>query len=122
MSAQQGDQRRAAGAKDCFPSLIDSSVSKDEHYAAAQKVTIPWSRKGGTDYDLQLAAQDTTKHIKTLSRHRHEAMEAFTAQAKRCEPLAEALRHRQCITVNRVAGCLNLGLVAVLRVIAKCQM
>ena len=86
MAAKQGDQRKAIGAKDCFPSLIGHDIAKDEHFSAAGKVTIPWSCTGNVDYDLQLTAYDTIAHINNLRLRRHEAMEVFAELARRCEP------------------------------------
>ena len=71
------------------------------------------------DHDLQFAAQDTTRNLNNLEHHRLETMSAIAELTWRCLPLAEKLRSYQGLTVRRVAGDINLGLVAVLCVVCR---
>ena len=76
-AASQGDQLRAHGAKDAFPSLIHTGLLKEDHFREACAATLPWNTQACVDYDLRFAAKVTIDNLASLRAFRRACIAAM---------------------------------------------
>ena len=119
VAAAQGVQLQAHTAKGALPALLDMCLTKDEHFRQAGRLAMPWCERALIDYDISFAAGQTVRHLAHLDCFRKECRAAIAELAGRCGELTAVLRRQQSSTVRSVAGKLNLGLLAILAVVAR---
>lgn len=117
-AAALGQQRGALHSAAQIEPLVGFGLSKAEHLARAQDLArrgkSPWTEIAAADNDLRFAAADLLANRNRLREHRQATRKAFSELADRCAPLTTQLRQFQPPSVKRIAGNVNLGLVAVL--------
>ena len=117
-AAALGQQRGAIHSAGQLEPLIGFGLSKEDHLKQAILLArtgqTPWTETAASDYDLRFAAAALVANRDHLRSHRQNTRKAFAELADRCAPLSERLRKFQTPTVQRIAGGIHVGLVAVL--------
>ena len=120
-AAALGQQRGAIHSAGQVEALLGFGLTPEEHYAQscnmADAGASPWAETAASEYDLRFAAAQLVQHRGRLRDFRQATRKAFAELADRCKPFTKRLCKHQPPSVQRIAGHVHIGLVAVLVIV-----